>query len=85
MRSRIRRRSSSSAASPAPPPVLALLAARRLAQARRDVGSRAISTCRRASRLFAWRWKISMMTPVRSSTWTPVARSRLRAWLGEMS
>jgi hypothetical protein len=30
-------------------------------------------------------WKISMMTPVRSSTRAPVARSRFRAWLGVRS
>jgi hypothetical protein len=39
----------------------------------------------RASRLRAWRWKMSTMTPVRSSTSAPVAFSRLRSWLGDSS
>ena len=64
-------------------------AARRRADDSRRRGatyfSRAISTCSFASRLRAWRWKISTITPVRSSTSAPVARSRLRAWLGEIS
>ena len=33
----------------------------------------------------AWVAKISRISPVRSSTCAPVARSRLRAWLGESS
>jgi hypothetical protein len=39
-----------------------------LAEPRRVYLRRAISTWSLASRLFAWRWKISTMTPVRSST-----------------
>ena len=39
----------------------------------------------RASRLRAWRWKMSTMTLVRSSTRAPVAFSRLRSWLGDSS
>jgi hypothetical protein len=48
--------------------------------------SRAISTCSRAGRLDACRWKISMITPVRSRTSAAeVARAMLRSWRGDSS
>ncbi len=46
---------------------------------------RTISTWALAARERAWRWKISRMTAVRSSTSTPVAFSRLRACDGVIS
>src|SRR5437773_2332341 len=89
MRSRILRRSSSTEDSPAPlspmpprwrspPPVSRNRGATYV--------SRAISTCRRAGRLDACRWKISMITPVRSRTAAAeVARSMWRSWRGDSS
>ena len=89
MRSRILRRSSSTEDSPAPlspmPPRW-----RSPLPVSRNRGatylSRAISTWRRAGRLDACRWKISMITPVRSRTAAAeVARSMLRSWRGDSS
>src|SRR6185295_5332200 len=47
--------------------------------------SRAISTCARAKREAAWRWKISRITIVRSITSPPTSFARLNAWEGEIS
>ena len=88
MRSRILRRSSSAADCRRPSSRCRRLplAAAGLAQPGGHVRSRAISTCRRAGRLDACRWKISMITPVRSRTAAAeVARSMWRSWRGDSS
>ena len=56
------------------------------AQARGHVRRRTSSTCSLAWRLRAWRWKISRISAVRSSTvWAPVSVWMLRACDGETS